>query len=810
MKKKILFLSILCLLFVTLSYTYSSFKNTIVANITANVKNWVFKVSVNNGTIKDGGYNLHLSGTSGSFNVNINTTGSKSGADYTIELIGDSSIKFYTDSSYTKLINNNIYSGSINSNTSSSVTIYYKSDTAINSDILIKTKGTIMEIATMKNGYSADYSANGGTEFWSDNYKPYVRTITFGNDLGNLPSTCNEENLCWDISESATQKKKVYGYLVDTGLKDKTDNSQPLYNLYIVSNYEIFAPSNCENIFSFYESGGFGTISNLTKINFNNNFNTTKVTNMKSMFESCLSLIDLDLSSFNISNVTNMYNMFYYCSSLTSLDLSSFNTAKVTNMNYIFGGCKSLTSLDLSSFNTAKVTNVRSMFSGCSSLTSLDLSGFNTSNVKDMGMMFSNCTSLTSLDLSSFNTLNVINMEYMFRECSSLSSLDLSSFNTANTTNMSWMFSDCTSLTSLDLSGFNTANVTDMGEMFFCCKSLMNLDLSSFNTAKVTEMGGMFEWCSSLTSLDLSIFNTANVTDMDLMFYYCKSLTSLDLSSFNTANVTSMSRMFDECSSLTSLDLSGFNTSKVTDMMYMFFNCSSLTTTINIMNADVTNYSDMFYKAAIDASAKITVNYFADTSTLVDKMIATKSSNSNVIKGNIIPEHSITITGIDDIKYESLNRAKGTKVTLISISGNNYVTSFKMNGTTINGNEFIMNDNDVTISDIVTIPCKTIESAHNPYPNSQDNVIIGELTFEGAKSLTVILDYQTQDTYWDYFLIYDSSSSTTGINNNKKYAGTTRTKETITINSNYIKITFTSDRSDNTYYGLKAIIIPNY
>ncbi len=33
MTKKILFLSILCLLFVTLSYTYSSFNNTIVGTI---------------------------------------------------------------------------------------------------------------------------------------------------------------------------------------------------------------------------------------------------------------------------------------------------------------------------------------------------------------------------------------------------------------------------------------------------------------------------------------------------------------------------------------------------------------------------------------------------------------------------------------------------------------------------------------------------------------------------------------------------------------------------------------------------------
>ena len=193
MKKKVLFLSILCLLFVTLSYTYSSFNNTIVGTITANVKDWVFKVSVDNGTIKDGGYNLHLSGTSGSFNVNINTNGSKSGADYTIELIGDSSIKFYTDSSYTNLINNNIYSGSIYSNTNSSVTIYYKSDTTINSDILIKTKGTIMEIATMKNG---NCWPNRGTAFWNNTYKLYIRTITFDNNLSNLPSTCNEENLC--------------------------------------------------------------------------------------------------------------------------------------------------------------------------------------------------------------------------------------------------------------------------------------------------------------------------------------------------------------------------------------------------------------------------------------------------------------------------------------------------------------------------------------------------------------------------------------------------------------------------------------
>ncbi len=781
MKKEFFYLTMMFLLFFIISYTYSVFKNTIDGNVTANIKDWSFNVNVNNAVVENDSYKLHLTGTSGSFTINLSTLNNTKGADYTIELIGDSSIKFYKDSNYNNLINNNIYEGSINNNLNKSITIYYKSDSNINSDIYIKTKGIIMEIATMKNGYSW---SNGGTEFWNNNYKPYVRTITFNNDLSNLPNVCNEENLCWDVSYSSTQKKKVYGYLIDTGLKDSTDNTKALYNLYIVSETQIFAPNYSSNIFSFYKYENNKDISNLISINFNDNFNTSKVTDMESMFDRCSFLTSLNLNSFNTTNVSDMSYMFYNCSSLTRLDLSKFNTANVTNMEMMFSGCSSLTSLNLISFNTPKVTNMGGMFYKCSSLTSLDLSNFNTVEATDMYWMFSYCKSLTNLDLSSFNTSNITNMQSMFAHCSSLTSLNLNNFNTANVTNMGWMFSECSSIKSLDLSSFNTSNVTNMHDMFYGCSSLTSLNLNSFNTTNVTDIRNMFYDCKSLTNLNLSSFNTANVTDMSSMFFNCLSLTNLNLSSFNTANVTNMSRMF--------------------------ISCTKLTTTINIMSVNTTNYSLMFSSAATASGAKITVNYTSSTSTLVDNMIATKSYNSNVIKGNIIPEHSITITGNDDIKYDANSRFKGSKVTLTSISGNNYVTSFKMNGTIINGNEFIMPDTDVIISDIATIPRKIIESAHDPYPNSQDNVIIGEHTFEGAKSLIVILDYQTESTNYDYFLIYDSNTSTTGINNNKKYGGSTRTQETITINSNYIKITFKSDSSVNNYYGLRAIIIPNY
>ena len=540
-------------------------------------------------------------GDSGEFTVTMDASGSAVDMYATLELDRTNlptNLKFYTTSDHKSELHK-YYSFLEKSGTSSeTLTIYwywnpYISDEEdskfINIDSIeanIRVSAVqISEYAMMKNGVTLNYEAQEITYdyFWKDDYRPYIRTITFGNDLSNLPSECTEDNLCWDVSYDSIQNKKVYGYLVDSGLTiEETDTStsttttKSLYNLYIVSEAPIFAPQDCSLFFA-----GF---NNLININYNNNFNTSNVTDMSSMFDGC--------------------------SSLTNLDLNNFNTSKVTNMRYMFNKCSSLTSLDLSAFNTSKVTNMQSMFSGCSSLTSLNLDNFNTSSIMNIKQMFYHCESLITLNLSSFKTLNVTNMYGIFESCKSLTSLDLSSFNTSKVTTMEMMFFGCSSLVSLDLSSFNTSNVTNMWNMFMSCSSLTSLDLSSFNTSKVTSMINMFSGCSSLTSLNLDNFNTSNVTDM--------------------------SSMFDGCSSLTSLDLSSFNTSKVTSMINMFYNCSKIQTELNIMNTTVPKYNNMFSGAATDSNAKIIVNYTASTSNLVDKMIATKSSNSNVVKGKQI------------------------------------------------------------------------------------------------------------------------------------------------------------------------------
>lgn len=236
----------------------------------------------------------------------------------------------------------------------------------------------------------------------------------------------------------------------------------------------VFDPSfaDCDYITS--TAYWFYGCKSLTEIYGMENLNTANVTYMYSMFNGCISLMDLDVSNFNTSNVTHMYDMFYNCESLTTLDLSNFNTSNVLNMGGMFFNCKSLTSLDLSNFNTEKVTDMSYMFKFCSSLTNLIIRTFITSNVTEMNSMFEGCKSLTNINLSNFNTANVTRMDYMFQFCSSLTSLDVSNFNTSKVESMSNMFQLCSSLTTI-YSGdrWRTEKVRYGGDMFMGCTKLV-------------------------------------------------------------------------------------------------------------------------------------------------------------------------------------------------------------------------------------------------------------------------------------------------------------------------------------------------
>ena len=184
-------------------------------------------------------------------------------------------------------------------------------------------------------------------------------------------------------------------------------------------------------------------------------------------------ILELDLSNFDTSKVTNMFSMFGGMSSLTTLNLSNFDTSKVMRMDYMFQGMFNLTNLNLSSFNTSKVTNMNYMFYSMRSLTTLNLSSFNTSQVTNMRAMFSNIFNLTSLDLSNFDTSQVTDMYCMFYDMRSLTTLDLSNFDTSKVWDMNYMFSLYDQEISKDKletiyvnNDFNTDELTDFTGIF--------------------------------------------------------------------------------------------------------------------------------------------------------------------------------------------------------------------------------------------------------------------------------------------------------------------------------------------------------
>ena len=449
-----------------------------------------------------------------------------------------------------------------------------------------------------------------------------------------------------------------FGYKPDNAMRLNKDNTSPVWNqdaseITTVEFDPLFKyarPTTC-----FY---WFYRCTNLTEIKGIQYLNTSVVTNMSSMFQSCSSLESLDLRSFNTANVTNMSSMFLLCSSLESLDLGSFNTEEVTSMSSMFQSCSSLQSLDLSSFNTESVAYMGSMFNNSSSLETLDLSSFNTENVTSMGYMFNLCSALkTILVGSGWNVDNVTYYNDMFSRCENLTGGNGTTYTDDKPTDKTYAVIDgkdgklgylssleqCTPYAVLEDNlggktktlvfrfGYKPNNAMPLNEdyaapawnnnapsittvefdplflyarpttcynWFSGCTNLTEIKgIEYLNTSEVTVMNQMFANCESIESLDLSSFNTAKVTNMFFMFAHCKALKSLDLSSFKTAKVTNMREMFYNCKALKSLDLSSFNTSEVTNMIEMFYNCKALKSLdlSSFNTSEVTNMSEMFY-----------------------------------------------------------------------------------------------------------------------------------------------------------------------------------------------------------------------
>lgn len=422
------------------------------------------------------------------------------------------------------------------------------------------------------------------------------------------------------------------------------------------STYKVSTQRNVKALANADSSYMFKGKANLTSIEFDN-FDTSKVENMTTMFYQCTGLTTLDVSSFNTSNVTNMQAMFGGYGNkkmhFKSLDISNFDTSKVENMYMMFNECIDLENVKFSiKFKTDNVKNMRAMFNGCQSLTALDLSNFNTNNVEYMDMMIQGCLNLKTLKLgNNFKTDKVKDMSYMFFKCNALEAVDVSNWNTENVENMYAMFSNCKNLKELAVDNWDVSKCKNIAEMFNTCVLLEKADCSKWDTKNVESMNAMFQQCNKLQNFSVKNWDTSSCTNMAFMFYGCSSFKKLDCEDWDVRNVQSFDH-FMAHSSMEEYDVSNWHVTSACTNLNAIFHSTKET------YIDVTGW---------DTSNVIAFNQIFDGMQNLEKVDGLETWNTS--KGVCFAEMFHSCRKLKEINLSSFDTRKANVGTQISANG---------------------------------------------------------------------------------------------------------------------------------------------
>ena len=354
-------------------------------------------------------------------------------------------------------------------------------------------------------------------------------------------------------------------------------------------------------------------------------WDTSKVRSMEGMFEgvgTCNNrVIITDMSYWDTSNVENFLATFEFLGEgmyddETTYDFNvkgfenwSFESAKdVSYMFSYFGASFENAIIDVSKWDVSNIEIMEGLFEGFGKVAGvakiIGLSNWDVSNVEDMtGMFLCFGTEAGVVDIGDISNWDVSNVKYMssmfcqFASYSSVASVgDLSRWDVSNVTTMSSMFTtfgfESDTIKFFDLSNWDVSNVKTMVYMF-------------------REFGGNYDIPINISNWDLS-----NVYNMDFMFNHFGA-NSNRIHDLGTINVYSDS-------------ING-----------MFLNSHNVKAVLNIYSNPEFNKIESgmenraFFEAATAEGSLITLNYSNNT-TNIDDIIATKSDNSNVVKGNLL------------------------------------------------------------------------------------------------------------------------------------------------------------------------------
>ena len=347
----------------------------------------------------------------------------------------------------------------------------------------------------------------------------------------------------------------------------------------------------------------------------------TNHTRLDTMFFSCRSITNLNLSGWNWTNpelVAAAPSMFYLCTNLETLNLTGWS----------FPNCVSLASFarfvgdattNGCAFEWDNLTIGASQFGysfNRSKLSSFSMENltFNSSGVTFVLTFYQANLLFSSLDLSSWvNTSNITSMHYMFRSLNYLGlntiELNVTGWDTSNVTTMfGWLY-EARYLTEViglnDLRGDSLTGTGFQSAIYNCTRLTFNNnnfhpdfganwsintmnssfrgiasqlsgvtsdmpDMTNWNTSIVTNFNSLFrdgDW----NATNYTMFDLSSAVDINQMFFDGDGIVNLDMSQSNLSSSCTSAFNFARNSQMETVDLSNCDFSAVTTIAYMFY-----------------------------------------------------------------------------------------------------------------------------------------------------------------------------------------------------------------------------------------------
>ena len=279
-----------------------------------------------------------------------------------------------------------------------------------------------------------------------------------------------------------------------------------------------FDTAKLEDIGSMFENTDLSS----SKISALVNWNTENIKDMSFTFSSTR-LKDLTpLKNWNTKSLESLLYSFSDTGIKNVNALSNWDVSNVTNMDSIFRTCISLEDIEgLKKWNTKSLEKISYAFANTQIEKINALKNWNTDKLNEIeGMLFESRKVNNIAPLTDWNVSNVTSLKDLFNKNNITNINAIKNWNVSNVTNLKG-FLEHTKIESVDaLSNWDVSNVTDFSHSFNGTKLSTLKGLEKWSTSKGNNFSYMFSNTNNLKDASaISDWNISNGNNFEKMFY---------------------------------------------------------------------------------------------------------------------------------------------------------------------------------------------------------------------------------------------------------------------------------------------------